>query len=291
SNLAGRIGPVLLERLFGGTGVQSGREQRLRDRIVEVASYSAALLECTLPLSAMRLRKRFGGSLSLGDQRAQKQGRQRSNDDVELRAQSSMVDWLSEERPHLMGGDPDRHQRSDRDGDGRSGWSQPKRSEDQCREDHVGDRALGGDRDERERCDERGQEKALPATHTPPSCGWIRRRDGQHGTATESTAGAPDPPGAPDLRALGNGDPPSREHRNRPDDGADRSRSPYRAEQAAHLLGPVEGRARADQPPQKPRTDEDFGEIPRLLADEASQRQGGEELTIDDRAGEQGARA
>src|SRR5262249_57118296 len=72
-------------------------------------------------------------------------------------------------------------------------------------------------------------------------------------------------------------------------DGATRTRGPYRGDQAVHPLGPVEGRARADPPPQKPRTDEDFGEIPRLLADEASQRQGVKELTIDDELGDEDA--
>jgi hypothetical protein len=47
------------------------------------------------------------------------------------------------------------------------------------------------------------------------------------------------------------------------------------------VLGPVERGALADESAKKHRADENLGHIPGLLADEATERQGVEKLTVD----------
>ena len=64
-------------------------------------------------------------------------------------------------------------------------------------------------------------------------------------------------------------------------------RGPERHEHAADLLDSIQRRARADQPAQQDRPDDDLGHVAGLLADQASERQRAvaeQELSVDERA-------
>ena len=197
---AGRAHALLLDRLLGGAGVQGRREQRLGDGVVQIARDPVPLLDGLLALVPLRLGQLRGGPLALADDGAQEERRERRDGDVDLRAQGPVVDRLLEERPDVVGGDPDRHPGRDRDRQRGARRPEPEGRPDQRREDHVGHRLVGRDRDHAEHGDRDDQERALPRADAPPC------RDGigsprQHQRQDDQPArGVAEPPRAPELR-------------------------------------------------------------------------------------------
>src|SRR5262249_57903394 len=92
------VGAVVLERLLRRAGVQHAREERLRNRVVQLAGDAAALLQATLLLPPLRLRELLGRATPLGDDRAQEQRRQGRDEHVELSAEGAVGDRLLVER-------------------------------------------------------------------------------------------------------------------------------------------------------------------------------------------------
>jgi hypothetical protein len=146
------------------------------------------------------------------------------------------------------------------------------------------------DRDEGKRGDERDEEEAVPAPDPPPCCRRIGRPSQHQRHDHERSGRIAQPPRAPELRDLRRSDYATREHRHGPDRCADCRRDPDCDEHSSDLLGPVERRTPTDQPAKKPGADDDFGEIPSLLADETSDRQRVEKLTVDGQLGDEDPR-
>jgi hypothetical protein len=88
----GRV--VLPERLLRCACVKYRGEQRLGDRIVEIASDPAPLLQRPLALVSASFGEIPGRSLAFAHHCAEEQRGQRSDGDVELRAQRPVVDRL-----------------------------------------------------------------------------------------------------------------------------------------------------------------------------------------------------
>src|SRR5205823_8028981 len=122
----GALSAVLVESLLSRARVQDAREERLRDGIVELARDAAALLHGALVLTPFRFGQLLDRALPLTDDGAQEQRGQRRDEDVELRAERSIVDRLLVERADPVGRDAD----GDRSGDGRAqghpGWAEAK---------------------------------------------------------------------------------------------------------------------------------------------------------------------
>ena len=271
---AGRAHALLLDRLLGGAGVQSRREQRLGDGVVQIACDPVPLLDGLLALVPLRLGQLRGGPLALADDGAQEERRERRDGDVDLRAQGPVVDRLLEERPDVVGGDSDRHPGRDRDRQRGARRPESESRPDQRRKDHVGHRLVGRDRDHAEHGDRGDQERALPAC----GCAAMPRRDrGAHTSISGRTTSPPEVSPSHHVRQnfgrLGRVDDPAGQHRHRPHRRADRRGGPERHEHAADLLDSIQGRARADQPAQQQRPDDDLGHVAGLLADQASERQ------------------
>ena len=135
---------------------------------MEIARDPVPLLQGPLAHTEPRLGQLHGGSLTLADNGAEEERRQRRNGDVGLRAQGPVVDRLLEERPEIVGGHADGYPGRDHDCE-RGAWSPETQSRpDQRRKDHVGHRFVGREGKHAEGGNGDQQEAALPGRQTPP---------------------------------------------------------------------------------------------------------------------------
>jgi hypothetical protein len=81
--------------------MERGREQRLGDRIVQVAGDSLSFEGGTLTLAALRLGQLQRGPPALADDRRQTARRQRREDDVQLKVQGAVGRRVLDEGPYL----------------------------------------------------------------------------------------------------------------------------------------------------------------------------------------------
>ncbi len=140
------IEPLFLEIPLRGARMENGREQRLRDGIVEFACDAVALRDRPVALPLLRLLELRDRTLPLADERPDEQRRERGDGDVELRAQRLVVDRLPEERAELVRRERDGRPGREHDRERCPGGAEAQCGPDQRGEDEVGDRLVGGDR-------------------------------------------------------------------------------------------------------------------------------------------------
>jgi len=146
---------------------------------VQIARDPVSLLDGLLAFVPLRFGELGGGSPALADDGAQQERRQRRDGDVDLRAERPVVDGLRVEGSHVIGCDPDRHARRDRNRQRGALRAEPESRPDQGREDHVGHGLIGRDREHAQHDDRDHEGSALPAADAPP-CGERIGSPSQH---------------------------------------------------------------------------------------------------------------
>ena len=215
-----------------------------------------------------------GRPLALADEGAQEERRERGDGDVGLRAQGPVVDGLLEERPDVVGGHPDGHAGGDGDRQRGARRPEPERGPDQGGKDQVGDRLR------RSRSQSRRERRPSRSEDRPPRCACVampRRIRGPTPAPGGRTTSPPDVSPSNQVRQNVS--------------ASEWSMTPPASieivpavaliavaiarghEHAADLLDSIEARARADQPAQQHRPDDDLGHVAGLLAEEAAERQ------------------
>ena len=227
-----------------------------------------------------------GRPLALADRGGEEQRRHRRHDDVDLRAQGPVVDRLLEERPDIVGGDADRHARRDRDRQRGARSPEPGRRPDQRREDDIGHGLAAWTRRAR-----RASRRWRSAGRPRRSAAAATRRAGSlaHASTRGTTTNAPATSPSHHVRQNVGASPammtPPASIETIPTVALIAVATARAANSAADLLGAIDRRARADEPPQQQGAHDDLGHVARLLAEQAPERQrdGSEEqLPVDD---------
>ena len=125
------------ELLLSGTRLEVRGEERLGDRVVQIARDPVPLLDGPLVLAPLRLTSAAAErarSLTTAQRNSVVSG---GHDDVNLCAERPVVDRLLEERPHLVGRDADRRAGHDRDRQRGARHPEAERRPDQCRENDI----------------------------------------------------------------------------------------------------------------------------------------------------------
>ena len=208
-------------------------------------------------------------ALALAHDGAQEERRRGRDDDVELRAERAVVDRLLREEPEVVGGDPDREQRENRDRERRPRGAEPEGGPDQRREHDVGQRLARRDGERRQGDDRTEQQPAFERADASHRGARVARPGQRERQNDDRPGGVPEPPGAPEGAHLIRADHPAEPHRERADGRAQRGRRPEREQHPGNLVRPVERRAPADQALQEQRADDDLRHVPELLADDA----------------------
>ena len=260
---------------------------------MQVARDPMALLHRLLPLAALGPGQLPGCPLALADHGGEEQRRHRGHDDVDLCAQGPVVDGLLEERPDVVGGDADRHTGRDRDRQGRAGRAEPGRRPDQRGEHHVGDGLAGGHGQCTEGRHGGDQQDALGAAQPPPRAAGIAGPCEHQWHHDQCAGDVAEPPRPPERGRLIRGDDSTGQHRHQPHGRADRRSDGEGREQPTDLLRAIDGRARADEPPQQQGAHDHLGHVARLLTQQAPERQRvrlGEQLRVDHELGDEDTR-
>ena len=180
--------------------LQDAREESLRDRVVQVARDSPPLLEGSLAFPEPRLGQLTSGSFALGHHCAEKERGQRTDDNVELRTQRTLVDRLAGECAHVVGSETDRQRGHDQVRKGHSRCAESECGPDQGREDQVRQRRVAGHCNCHERRHRSDHEDSLGSPHPTQRSFGITEPGERERDHHERTGCIAKPPGAPELR-------------------------------------------------------------------------------------------